>query len=139
VLGGQCHRRREQHAPIDALCVHQRHTWCAFEVLGPHGLGLVRLVGVARRHLAQHLLEGPGPVREVEAEPLLAVEPRDAGPGEDHFVAGRVAHRHERAVAELGGQVARERVAWLVAVGVAVEESGDVHGHGRLPVTVKST
>ena len=45
-----------------------------------HRHRLVRLVGVTRRHLLQHLLERTGTVRLVEAQPLLAVErPRPGG------------------------------------------------------------
>ena len=101
-----------------------------FEVLGADRLGLVGLVGIARTHLAQHLLERPGPVRHVEPEARFAVEHGDPVPGEDDLLALAVAHREDGPVREFTRQVAGERVPRLVAVGVAVEES-EV-GHGRL-------
>ena len=65
-----------------------------------HWLGLVGLVGIARSHLLEHLLQRAWLVGVIEAQPLLAVERGDAVPGQHHLVARPVADRSDGAVVE---------------------------------------
>ena len=129
VLHRQRHRRGEHHRPLHALRLHELEPGLPVEVLRPHRLGLVGLVRVARRHLAEHLLQGARPVGEVEAEALLGVEDRDPVGGENALGAVMQPHRRDGVLLPLFRQVPGERVACLVAVGVTVEQPVFQPGH----------
>ena len=122
VFGGQRHARREYDRALDILFGHHLQPGLAFEPLGLHGLRLVGFVRVARAHLLEHLLERTGTVSQIEAEARFAVEGGHPMPGQDHFLAVGRAHRRNRPVLKLLGQIAGKRIPRLIAVGVAVED-----------------
>ena len=132
VLGCERHAGREQHAPLDTLLLQNLETGRAFEVLGAHRFGLVRLLRIARRHLPEHLLERSGPVGQVEAAALLAVEDGDPVARHDHLAARRGDHGRDGLISELLGQIPCEGVSRFVAVRIAVEDrlraGGVTHG-----------
>ena len=130
VFGGQRHPGGEQHALRDALLGEQTQARFPFDVFGAHRLGLVGLVGIARSHLLEHLLQRAWLVGVIEAQPLLAVERGDAVPGQHHLVARSVADRGDGAVVELLRQVAGEGVTRFVAVRVAIEDLVVQSTHG---------
>ena len=75
----------------------------SFEELRLHRLGLVALVGIARPHLLEHLLERAWPVCEVETQSRFAVEGGDPVPREDYLFAVGAAYRRDGSIVKFLG------------------------------------
>ena len=133
VLHRQSHRRREQHRPLHSLRVHHLHPRGPVQVLRAHRLRLVRLIGVARGHLPQHLLQRPRLIGLVKTQALLGVEHRHPVGGHDPLGAVRHPHRRDRLPQPLLRQIPRKRIPRLITVRVAVKQPEPHTSHHAPP------
>jgi hypothetical protein len=127
LLGDQRPAARVDDRLVQALLVHDAQPGLAVLVRLVHRLELVRLLGIARGHRLEHLLERTG---TVDLPELRFQAYDDAVPGEDHLAPVRQGHRGDRRSEELLREVAGEGVPLLVHVLVAVEDALAQFGHG---------
>jgi hypothetical protein len=126
VLGHGAHGRRIEDGALDPLAVHEGETRLPLEVLGAQWLQGVTVGGLAGLHLAQHRLQGPGPVGHVDR----VIQPGHQTPaGQQALFAVGQCHRGDGAVEVLLGEEPGDRIGGLVNMVVAVEQRDRAHGY----------